>query len=124
MSEPGLTRTRQSVAAAFLTQGLVFISLTTRLPAFSDSWSLSEVELSLLLLMMVLLAGVGSVIAESLAKQRDSASVLRTGLLLIVVAVPVLTTAPVVAAFVGGLAVYGVALGVVDATTNMQAVAL
>lgn len=115
---------RLAAAAAFLTQGLVFISLTTRLPDFSDRWDISELELSLLLLMMVLLAGVGSVVAEALAKRRDSATLLRAGLGLIVVGVPVLTTAPTVAPFIGGLAVYGVGLGVVDASTNMQAVAL
>ena len=38
------------MAGAFLTQGFVFISLTTRLPASADRWSLSEVDLSLLLL--------------------------------------------------------------------------
>ena len=52
---------RRATALAFATQGMVFISLTTRLPRFSDRWHLSEVELSLLLLMIVLLAGVGSV---------------------------------------------------------------
>jgi MFS family permease len=121
---PGLTRARLAIAAGFLTQGLVFISLTTRLPEFSDRWELGEVELSLLLLMMVLLAGVGSVVAERVAAHRDSATMLRVGLSLVVVAVPVLTTAPAVWVFVAGLAVYGVALGIVDATTNMQAVAL
>ena len=115
---------RLATAAAFLTQGLVFISLTTRLPDFSDRWDISELELSLLLLMMVLLAGVGSVGAETLAKRHDSATLLRIGLGLIAVGVPVLTTAPAVAPFVGGLAVYGVGLGVVDASTNMQGVAL
>ena len=118
------SRARAAAAAAFFTQGLVFISLTTRLPDFSDRWDISELELSLLLLMMVLLAGLGSVVAETLAKRRDSATLLRVGLGLIAVALPVLTTAPVVGVFVGGLAVYGVGLGVVDATTNMQAVAL
>ena len=118
------SRARAATAAAFLTQGLVFISLTTRLPTFSDRWDISELQLSLLLLMMVLLAGVGSVAAETLAKRRDSAALLRVGLAFVAVAVPVLTTAPVEAVFVGGLAVYGVGLGVVDATTNMQAVAL
>jgi fucose permease len=118
------TRARAAAATAFLTQGLVFISLTTRLPDFSDRWDISELELSLLLLMMVLLAGLGSVVAETLAKRRDSATLLRVGLALIAVALPVITTAPAAAVFVGGLAVYGVALGVVDATTNMQAVAL
>lgn len=115
---------RLAVAAAFLSQGLVFISLTTRLPDYQDRWDISELTLSLLLLMMVLLAGVGSVVAEALAKRRDSAWLLRLGLVLTALAVPVLTTAPAIGVFVGGLAVYGVALGVVDATTNMQAVAV
>ncbi len=109
---------------AFATQGFVFISLTTRLPEFSDRWDLSDLELSGLLLMMVLLAGAGSVVAERLAKGSDSATVLRLGLGLMAVAVPVLTLAPVAALFVLGLAAYGVSLGLVDATTNMQAVAL
>ena len=58
---------RRAVALAFATQGLVFISLTTRLPRFSDRWHLSEVELSLVLLMIVLLAGAGSVVCELVA---------------------------------------------------------
>ena len=106
------------------TQGLILLSLTTRLPDFQDKWHLSDVTLSLLLLMMILLAGVGSVVAETLAKRRDSALLLRSGLLLIAVAVPVLCLAPTLAVFVAGMAAYGVGLGIVDASTNMQAVAL
>jgi MFS family permease len=119
-----LTRARVAAAGGFATQGLVFISLTTRLPDFSDLWRLSETELSVLLLMMVLLAGVGSVVAETLARRHDSATLLRAGLAVIAVAVPVMALAPALAVFVAGMAAYGVALGVVDATTNMQAVAL
>jgi fucose permease len=121
---PGLGRHRAAVAAAFATQGLVFVSLTTRLPRFRDHWDLNEVGLSLLLLMVVLLAGVGSVVAEQLARRTSSAVLLRAGLLGIAAALPVAATAPAVGLFVGGLAVYGVALGVVDATTNMQGVAV
>jgi MFS family permease len=117
-------RSRAAVAAAFATQGLVFISLTTRLPRFQRRWDLSELEVSVLLLMMVLLAGVGSVVAERLARRRESATMLRLALLTMAIAVPVLVATPALAGFVAGLAVYGVALGVVDATTNMQAVAL
>ena len=123
-SNPASNRTRVAIAAGFATQGFVFISLTTRLPDFRDKWDLSELGLSGLLLMMVLLAGVGSVLAEKLAKRSDSALLLRIGLALIVVAVPVLATAPAFGAFVAGMAVYGVGLGVIDASTNMQAVAL
>lgn len=119
-----LRRNRACVAAAFATQGLVFISLTTRLPAIQERWDLSDVVLSLLLLMMVGLAGLGSVVAETLARRHASARLLRLGLALIVGSVPVLALAPRVAVFVVALAVYGVALGVVDATTNMQAVAV
>lgn len=117
-------RARRAAALAFATQGFVFISLTTRLPDIRREWDLTEVELSLLLLMMVLLAGVGSVLAEVVAHRRDSGSTLRAGLLIIAVAVPVLLTAPSFAVFVAGLAAYGVALGVVDASSNMQAVAV
>lgn len=35
-ADPGLRRARAAIAAAFFTQGLVFISLTTRLPRFQD----------------------------------------------------------------------------------------
>jgi MFS family permease len=119
-----LVRSRRAAAGAFATQGLVFISLTTRLPDFSDRWDISETELSLLLLMMVLLAGVGSVVAETLAKRHDSATLLRSGLALIALSVPVMALAPAFGFFAAAMAAYGVALGIVDATTNMQAVAL
>jgi MFS family permease len=119
-----LARARLAAAGGFATQGLVFISLTTRLPDFSDRWRLSEIELSGLLLMMVLLAGIGSVLAEKLASRHDSATLLRAGLVTIAAAVPVMALAPALAAFILGMAAYGVALGVVDASTNMQAVAL
>jgi MFS family permease len=119
-----LRRTRLAVAGAFTTQGFVFISLTTRLPAFSDRWSLSEVELSLLLLALVLLAGVGTLLAERLAPRVGSAALLRASLVGIAVTVPAATLAPSVAVFAAAVAGYGVTLGVVDAAINMQAVAL
>ena len=117
-------RARLATAAAFATQGFVFISLTTRLPEFTDRWGISELHLSGLLLMMVLLAGAGSVASERLAEASDSATVLRIGLGLVAVAVLLLGAAPAAAVFVAGMAVYGVGLGVIDAGSNMQAVAL
>ena len=120
-----LRQNRLAVAGAFATQGFVFISLTTRLPAFSDRWSLSRGRAVAAAAQLVLLAGVGSLLAERLraavgsrgaaarraARHRGHrpgrdprADVGRS-------------SSPAVAG-------YGVALGVVDATTNMQAVAL
>ena len=115
---------RRATAAAFATQGLVFISLTTRLPRFSDRWELSEVELSLVLLMVVLLAGAGSAVAELVARRSESARTLRAGFATIAVAVPLVATAPSSVVFVVALAVYSVGLGMVDASSNMQAVAV
>ncbi|HEX3929109.1 MAG TPA: MFS transporter [Nocardioides sp.] len=117
-------RPRLAAASGFFTQGFVFISLTTRLPKVQDRWHYSDTTLSLLLLMMVLLAGVGSVLAETACRRVDSATILRCGLLGIAVAVPVFAVAPDRAVFMASMAVYGVSLGAVDATTNMQAVAL
>ena len=124
LSLPVLTRQRRAAAGAFFTQGFVFISLTTRLPTVQDKWGYSDTTLSLLLLMMVLLAGLGSVLAETACKRVDSAVILRAGLIGIAVAVPIFAFAPDRGVFMASMAIYGVALGAVDATTNMQAVAL
>ena len=72
----------------------MFISLTPRLPAFADRWSLSEVELPLLLLGLVLLAGVGTLMAERLAPGSGERLPLRAGLLGTAVTMPVDTLAP------------------------------
>jgi MFS family permease len=119
-----LHRSRRAVAAAFATQGMLLLSLTTRLPQLQHRWHVDDVTLSLLLLGMILLAGAGSVTAETLARRRDSALMLRGGLLVVAAGVAVLCVAPVLGVFVAGVAAYGFGLGLVDAATNMQAVAL
>lgn len=119
-----LTRGRRAVAGAFLAQGFVFISLTTRLPGVQDRWDLGELALSLVLLMIVLLAGVGSVAAEVVAGRVGSDRPLRLALGAMVVCVPGLILAPSLPVMLANLAAYGVCLGVVDATANMQAVDL
>lgn len=115
---------RAAIAAAYFAQGCVFLSLTTRLPKFEDHWGISQWGLTLIMLMIVLLAGCGSLLAEKVAPRRGSAIVLRAGLLGIVVALLVSGNAPGIPVLIAGLAVYGVCLGMVDATTNMQAVSL
>lgn len=119
-----LARRRLAVAAAFATQGFVFIGLTTRLPDIKDRWGLGELGVSAVLLAIVLLAGVGSVLAERLAPRTSSAGLLRGGLVLLAVGAGLMLGAPAWPAFLAGVGVYGVGLGVVDASTNMQAVAI
>ncbi|GAB3068401.1 MFS transporter [Pedococcus soli] len=123
-SEAALTRQRLGIAATFATQGLLFISVTTRLPRFQDRWDLDELFITGLLLMVVLLAGVGSVLTEPGARRLGSATVLRVAFGLITVGLALVALAPQRPVFVAGLAVYGLGLGAVDAAGNMQAVAL
>ncbi len=124
ISDTSLHRSRIAVAAAFATQGGVFITLTTRLPDFQDRYRLSDGALSGLLLMMVLLAGVGSVLAETGARRWESSRLLGFGLLGIAAGVAGIGSATARGDFIFFLAAYGVGLGIVDASTNMQAVAL
>ncbi|MFC7597007.1 MFS transporter [Terrabacter sp. GCM10028922] len=117
-----LLRARLAAGTAFFVQGLLFITLTTRLPQIQEKWSIDELATSGLLLMVVLLAGVGSVLAELVAARSSSAVVVRVGLVTATVGFATLLVAPAFAVFVAGLAVYGLALGLVDASSNMQAV--
>jgi MFS family permease len=121
---PTLHRYRLAIAAGFATQGFVFIGLTTRLPDIKDRWDLSELGISGVLLAIVLLAGGGSVLAEKLSVRVASARVLRSGLVLVAGGAALMLAAPVWPAYLLGVGVYGIGLGMVDATTNMQAVAL
>ncbi|MDQ2845875.1 MAG: MFS transporter [Actinomycetota bacterium] len=113
-----------ATAGAFLAQGLVFLALTTRLPQLQAKFALSSLAVSALLLIVVLMAGVGSVLSELVASRRGSALGLRTGLLLMVVGLATIGSAQTLVQLCLGLAVYGLCLGMVDAGTNMQAVAL
>lgn len=121
-------RARVAIGAAFAVQGLLFISLTTRMPVIADLFDQGELQLSGLMLMMVLLAGLGSVAAEAGARRLGSAHALRAALLVIGAGFALMGWSVrgegTFALFVAGLAVYGVGLGAVDATTNMQAVTL
>ena len=123
-----LTTHRGAIAAAFLVQGLLFISLTTRLPVLAEMFTLDELALSGLMLMMVLLAGVGSVAAEAVAKRASSAAALRVGLVLLGLGTLIMGFSVrepgTFAVFVTGLAIYGTGVGAVDASADMQAVTL
>ncbi|KRE42186.1 hypothetical protein [Knoellia sp. Soil729] len=119
---------RLAISAAFFVQGLLFITLTLRLPVVQDLLGLSALALSGVMLMLVLCAGAGSVVAEALARRVDSArtlrlalSVIAMGFVLIALGVRGDGSLPV---FAAGVAVYGFGLGGNDAASNMQAVAL
>jgi MFS family permease len=117
-------RARGATTAAFVAQGLMFTALLTHLPQFTDRYSISEGTVTLIVLMVTVLAGVGSLLSEVLAAATSSRTALRCGLLVIAGAGAVIGLAPGLGWFVAGFAVYAIGLGAVDAAGNMQAVAV
>jgi MFS family permease len=115
---------RISVAAAFVAQGLMFSLLLTHLPQFKERYGASDGTVTLVVLMVTILAGVGSLLAEQVAVATSSRAALRIGLLVVAAAGAVIATAPGMAAFAVGFAIYGLGVGAVDAGGNMQAVAV
>lgn len=117
-------RQRAAAAGAFFCQGLVFISLTTKLPGIQRKFELSPGSFSILMLCLVLFAGAGSLLGEKIAPAKGSATSLRLGFLVMAVALPIMGAAPSVAVLAVGMATYGLSLGLVDSGTNMQGVAV
>ena len=117
-------RARVATSAAFVAQGLMFTVLLTHLPQFTDRYQVSEGTVTLIVLMVTVLAGVGSLLSEVLAGATSSRTALRCGLLVIAVAGAAIGLAPGLLWFVLGFAVYGLGVGAVDAAGNMQGVAV
>ena len=117
-------RARVATAAAFAAQGLMFTILLTHLPQFNDRYHVSDGTVTLIVLTVTVLAGVGSLLSEVLAGATSSRTALRCGLLVVAGAGAVIALAPGLAVFVAGFAIYGIGVGAVDAAGNMQAVAV
>ncbi|MFL6100797.1 MAG: MFS transporter [Actinomycetales bacterium] len=117
-------RTRIAVAAAFATQGLGFAVLLTHLPAFKDRYDVGDGVVTAVIFGVALLAGAGTALADRVSRSHGSGTALRLSLATIGVAVLVIGLSPTLLPFVVGFAVYGIGVGGVDASMNMQAVAL
>lgn len=117
-------RARRSTAAAYVVQGLCFAGVLTRVPALKDKFGFSDGELSLILLAVPVVAGAGSVLAGALAARLGSAPVLRVagpGVCAAMLAIGAAGTRPLLFLAV---AAFGLVIGAVDATMNMQGVAV
>ncbi|MGV8977912.1 MAG: MFS transporter [Cellulomonas sp.] len=118
-------RARIAVAFAFAAQGLVYAGLLSSLPGFKDRFGIGDDAVTFAILGVGILAAVGTVIAERVARGAGgSRSVLVSGLVTVAIAVVIIALAPHISFFFLGFAVYGLGLGQVDAGTNMQAVSL
>jgi MFS family permease len=122
------TRDRQariSAYAAFAVQGLCFASLVTRVPQIQDAHHLSDGDIGLVLLLVPVIAGLGSVLSGLVFPRFGSAIVLR-------VAQPAVCVSIVLIGLTGdnnpalyvATALFGLFVGAVDASMNAQAVAV
>ncbi|GAB2519657.1 MFS transporter [Nocardia heshunensis] len=120
--DPTLRAARTANSVAFALQGFFLAVILTELPQMKDKFGLSDGLIVAIVALISLLAGVGSITAERIALRWSSRTALRIGLGVIAVAGVAIAVSPnLICAFVA-LGVYGVAVGMVDAGTNMQAV--
>ena len=118
-------RARIAVSAGFAGQGFAYATVLTSLEGFKDRYGIGDGQVTLVVLGVCVMAVVGTLVADRVARTPGgSRVVLGAGLLVVATAVVVAAVAPVFAVLALGFAVYGVGLGMVDAGTNMQAVAL
>src|SRR5687768_7723030 len=74
---------RVAVATTYFVQGFCFAALLTQTPALQQRFELTDGELTLILLAVPVVAGLGSILAGVLARHVGSSAVLRGGNLLV-----------------------------------------
>ena len=117
-----LRRTRLAVAAGFFLQGLVFAAIVTQVPTLKDKIGLGDGDVTVLLVVVAVVSGVGSVFAGMVAERRTSAVALRTALMTIALGALLVGLAPNKPLLTAAFVLYGLGVGGVDASMNMQGV--
>ena len=107
---------------AYVGQGVCFAALVSRVPAVQSKFELSDGALGLIVGLVPIIAGVGSVVAGSLAEKHGSRPVLRVLGPVVPLALVAAGFAPSVGLLLVALIVLGFGLGSVDATMNIQGV--
>jgi sugar phosphate permease len=115
-------RARAGVAGAYFVQGLCFASLLTQVPALKEKFGFTDDELTLILLAVPVVAGLGSVLAGVLAPRLGSAVVLRVSGPLVCATIATIGFVGVRVGLYAAVASFGLVVGAVDASMNMQGV--
>lgn len=121
-TNPLLRAARAANSVAFALQGFFLAVVLTELPQQRDKFGLTDTLIVASVAMISVLAGGGSITAEKIALHSSSRTALRIGLLLIAASGVGVAFSPNKIVLFIALGVYGVAVGIVDAGTNMQAV--
>jgi MFS family permease len=117
-----LRRARRAVTVSYVGQGVCFAALVSRVPAVQAKFELSDGSLGLIVGLVPIIAGVGSVVAGSLAEKHGSRPVLRVLGPLVPIALAAAGWAPNLVVLLAALVLLGFGLGSVDAMMNVQGV--
>jgi len=117
-------RARVAVAGAYFVQGFCFAGLLTQVATLQKKFGFDDTQLSLVLLAVPVVAGIGSVVAGLLSARVGSSPVLRSGGPGVCLAITLTGLATQRWHLYIALAFVGLMLGLVDATMNMQGVAV
>ena len=117
-------RARVAASAGFAVQGLSFAAVISQVPVFQDKFGLDEMQLTLTLAAVPVIAGVGSVLAGIFAPRIGSGPVLRVSAVGVAAMMAGAGWADQPVFFYTAIALFGFFLGGVDATMNMQGTAV
>lgn len=124
MQQAAHRRARVAVGATYAAQGFGYATIVTALPGLKARTGIEDDTIALVLLMGALLAAAGSVTAERLARRWGSRTVVVLGLLAQAVGLACVAASTSVPTLIASFVVFAVGLGMVDASCNMQGVAL
>ncbi|MEV4232231.1 MFS transporter [Streptomyces bobili] len=119
-----LRRGRASLALSFFAQGVAFALLVTRIPAIQNRYGVSDALLPVFLAAVPILAGVGSVATERLVKRIPPSRLLRWSQPVVLLALLGVGAGDRLAVLGFALALFGLAVGALDASMNMLGVSL
>jgi MFS family permease len=117
-------RARISASADFAVQGLCFATVIAKVPDLQDKFHLSDTQLTIVLASVPLIAGIGSIVAGIMAPRTGSATVLRIATLGVSVMTIGIGAANSLTALYVAVGLFGFFVGGVDASMNMQGVAV
>jgi MFS family permease len=117
-------RARIGVAGAYFVQGLCFASVLTQVPSLKEKFGFTDDDLTLILLAVPVVAGLGSVLVGMLAPRLGSAAILRVSGPLVCLAMAGIGLVDSRAGLYFAVSGFGLVLGAVDASMNMQGVAV
>ena len=120
----GARRTRVAVSLGFGAQGFVLLMILLSLDSFKTRYGVDDGEITLAVLGVLLAAAAGTFVADTVSRRGGSRVALAAGLAGIGVILPVIAVVPTFSLVIVAFVLYGLALGMVDASVNMQAIAV